>query len=106
MTWPFGQVVMFTRLARSLGEVGTTDGGADEGGADDGLAAFGRAVERRAPDFFSAMEHAGYLVLGRCNDAIRLANQQVLRPLTTKEAVGRRKPIGEAPIVLLSAEDL
>lgn len=106
MTWPFGQVIMFTRLARPAGGLGTTEGGDGGGGAGGDLAVFVRVAGRRTPDFFLAMEHAGHLVLGRCKDTIRLANQQVLRSLATEEAVHGRKPIGESPIILLTAENL
>jgi hypothetical protein len=72
MTWPFGQLTMFTSLARSAGGAGTADG---------------RAAMRPAPVLFLAMEHASHLVLRRGDDALGFVYQQLLRSLPTKEAV-------------------
>src|SRR5215468_8948247 len=99
MTWPLGQVLMFTKLPRLAGGAGTTNGGV--GG---GRVAFRRVVGRRAPDFFLAMEHAGDLVLRRGDDAIGFADQQVLRPFAAEKAIGRCKPVSNAPIVFLPAK--
>src|SRR6266511_2667638 len=89
MTWPFGQVTVFTNLARSSGGAGAHDGG---------------AAAWPAPDFALAMEHASYLVLRRGDDARGLVDQQVLRTLPAEEAVDRGKPVREAPVVLPSAK--
>src|ERR1700730_8824627 len=89
MTWPFGQVTVFTNLARSPSSASTPDG---------------RAAVWLAPDFFLAMEHASHLVLRRSDDTIGLVYQQVLRPLPAKEAVDRGEPVSETPVILLSAK--
>src|ERR1700737_600409 len=89
MTWPFGQVIMFTNLARSAGGAGTSDG---------------RAAAWPAPDFLLAMEHASHLVLRGGDDARGLVDQQVLRTLPAEEAVDRGEPVSEAPVVLPSAK--
>src|ERR1700738_166835 len=89
MTWPFGQVMVFTKLARSSGGGGTPDGG-------------GAACP--PPAFLLAMEHASHLVLRRGDDARGLVDQQVLRALPSEEAVDRGEPVSEAPVVLPSAK--
>src|SRR5258708_29316298 len=89
MTWPFGQVTMFTNLAKSAGGVGTPDG---------------RAAARPAPDFFLAMGHASHLVLRCGNDALGFIYQQVLRSLPAEEAVDRGKPVSKTPVVLPPAK--
>src|ERR1700687_1381775 len=89
MTWPFGQVTVFTNLARSSGGAGTPDGGAGAW---------------PAPDFLLAMKHASHLVLRRGDDARGLVDQQVLRTLPGEEAVDRGEPVSEAPAVFPSAK--
>src|ERR1700736_962060 len=97
MTWPFGQVIMFTNLARSAGGGRPTH---RRGAARPD----GRAAAWPAPDFLLAMEHASHLVLRGGDDARGLVDQQVLRTLPAEEAVDRGEPVSEAPVVLPSAK--
>ena len=74
MTCAFGQVTVLTKSAMLAGGADTPDGRV-------------AAAARLPLDFLSAMQHASHLVLRRSEDAIRLVDQQVLRPLPAKEAV-------------------